>query len=222
MKGGVPFWGIRFHNGKDNVDQGAKGDGKSAIIIGGEMTPRKAQALQHKLEEVTGGTGDPEDLDMEGIKAILAYAADELGLNDMWNSKLSSVADKSRPVDDRIIAPSDSNNLKQYTGYFENRPERQTGVVAVRVKGPASFHGDVAGGKQDYSEARGFYVTIGVRDGLSQYRGVAEEAFLRDYVDCAGGKPHPNDLVTVNAKTLHVLQMPASMRLCGGMERTSP
>lgn len=32
---GVSFQGIKFHNGKDNVDQGAKGDGKSVIIIGG-------------------------------------------------------------------------------------------------------------------------------------------------------------------------------------------
>lgn len=184
------------------------------------MTPQKAQALQHKLEEVTGGTGDPEYLDMEGVKAILAYAADELGLNDMWNSKLSSVAERSKPVDGRLIRPSDTNNLKQYTGYFENRPDRQKGVVAVRVKGPALFHGDVAGGKQDYSEARGFYVTIGVRSDVSQYRGVAEETFLRDYVDCTGSKPHSKDLVTVNAENLHVLQIPASMRSCGDIERT--
>lgn len=204
MKGG-PSWGIKFYNGKDKVWQAAVGDASRTIVIGGEITPRKAEALQAKLVEVTNGTGNPEDLNIESFKALLTYAAEELDLNDIWNSRLSNIAYKSQRVDGRAIDPAGTGDLIDYTGYFENRPERQEGVVAVHVKGPALFFGDVAGGTQDYSEAKGFCVTMGVRNGESQYRGVEEEPFLRDYVNSAGDNLRPNDFITMDATSLHVL-----------------
>ena len=203
--------GIKFKNATDGIEQAVRGDGESVIIIGGAMTPQKAELLQQKLNELTGGTGDPEALNLSGVKSLLSYAANDMGLNDIWTGKINDVL-KAAAVDGHAVAPT--GELKQYVGHFVHKPEPGKEVAAVYVKGGASFRGDVAGGLQDYSSAPGFFVTLGVRKNQSQYRGVAEEAFCRDYVDGTNTACNAGMLFSVDADTKEIAS-PAKSRIGG-------
>lgn len=177
MKRDGAVFGIKFYNGIDKIEQAVVGNGEGVIVIGGEMTDEKAGLLQDKLDKLTDGTGDPEKLTLENVKDFLEYAK-ELGLTDIWNSRkskvLSFVANDGREM-------QEGGELKQYAGYFKNEPKPGKGHAAVYIQGGTKFEGNVAGGMQDYSAGDGFFITIGVRDGKSQYRGIEEAAFRRDY-----------------------------------------
>jgi hypothetical protein len=201
--------GVKSKNATDGIEQAVRGNGESVIIIGGAMTPQKADLLQQKLNELTNGTGDPEALTLIGVKSLLSYSANDLGLNDIWTGKINDVL-KAAAVDGHSVTPT--GELKQYVGHFVHKPEPGKEVAAVYVKGGASFRGDVAGGLQDYSNAAGFFVTLGVRKNQSQYRGVAEEAFCRDYVNGDNASCNARMLFSVDASTKEVTP-PAKSRI---------
>lgn len=210
--------GVKFKNAVDGIEQAVRGDGQSVVIIGGAMTAEKAELLQQKLDALTGGSGDPEALDLHGVKTLLDYSARELGLDDIWTGSTNSVL-KAAPVDGHEIIAG--GPLKQYTGYFTHKPEPGKEIAAVHIKGGAKFQGDVAGGLQDYSTTAGFFVTLGFsRDGQSQYRGVAEEAFCRDYVNGAEAACNANMLFNVDAETKEVTP-PTRSRIGGRTDHPS-
>ena len=193
--------GIKFKNQTDSIEQGVVGNGTEVIIIGGAVTPERARLLQEKLSELTNGSSHPEDLSNSDIKSLIAYAENDLGLNDIWTGDISDVL-KAKPVDNRLISPE--GDLKQYTGHFVHVPVVGKGIAAIHIKGSAEFYGDVAGGFQDYSNSEDFFVTIGVRDGVSQYRGIEASAFCRDYVNESNENCTSGILFTINSDKLDI------------------
>lgn len=211
-------WGIRFTNAGDGgIEQAVRGDGESVIIIGGGidkrtgekrlLTPEKIARLQRKLNTLTRETGDPEQLTLTNVKALLRFAAHDLGLDDIWAGKLTDV-EKTVPVDGREFPPR-SKELRHYTGHFAHKSTPGRGLAAIYVEGGAKFHGDVAGGTQHYTFAPGFFVTIGITkdrqtgEDKSQYRGVAIGPFS-DYVTLEKAPYHPGMLFTIHGQTKSV------------------
>lgn len=196
LKKDGPQYGIVIRNPTDGIYQGVRGDGKSTIVIGGDVTPQKAHALQTKLSTLTSGTGNPENFqDVEAVKEFLRYASDDLGLQDMWTGKVEETG-RLIPLHKQAGQGTGSNKggLQEHTGYFTRDPKQSKGVGVIYVSMPGVFLGDVAKG-QNYSAANdGFYVTVAERDGLVQYRGVARGAFEADYVDENGNPVNASDV----------------------------
>ena len=174
MKDSTLTIGVKIKNAIDGIEQAVRGNGKGIIIIGGAVTPKNAALLDQNLRQLTHGTGDPELLDLKSIKELLSYANTELKLDDVWTGSLQDVL-KADPVYKHPII--ENRGLKQYTGYFAHTPKAGNGLTAFYINGGCIFQGDVAGGRQDYTNTRGFYVTFGIRNGISQFRGLALGSF---------------------------------------------
>ncbi len=97
LEDGTPERGIVFFNGKDQAWQAARGNGKEAILVN-DVSREQAEALMTRLN----GLGGPRKISLEGIKTLLAYARNELGITDFYDKKMAGVAADMVPVDESL------------------------------------------------------------------------------------------------------------------------
>jgi len=80
-------YGIVFFNGKDSAWQAVKGNGKEAIIIN-DVTEEQSDQLYNKLLKLTV---NQNELNLDGIKTLLDFASQDLGIVDFYNKQKSSI-----------------------------------------------------------------------------------------------------------------------------------
>lgn len=122
--------GVVFFNPDDQCFQAAHGDG-SEVVIFGLITTAQAKRLQ---AEVAKSATDPHDLTLPQFKAVLEFAAKQLGQIAIYNSTRAAVASAMIP------APPDTG----IDGYGLYRRSRQDLCDAVYVPGDGVFQGPAA------------------------------------------------------------------------------
>ena len=166
--------GIIFFNPIDKCFQAAAADGRSVIIIN-EVTSAQAAAL----EAFARAQGEPlEALSKGALERLLAYARDELGLADIYNSDDAFVRAKMTPVH----AQSAAHDGARPHGLMK-RDDRDI-CHAVLVPGPARFRGPAA--TPQHIPTAGAFILRQFVGGEPTYRMAACETLLRTYLHADG------------------------------------
>jgi hypothetical protein len=163
--------GIVFYNKKDSSWQAAAGDGTAVVIIN-QVTREQAQALTSKIKEFKP---DPNHLTLGELKEVLQFAAEELGLSDMYNSDRNFIKSKMTPVDPK------GSNEEVSTGDcfgFMKRDDRDI-CQAVYLPGTVQFEGPAATPQLFENGA------VIVKQGES-IRGIQPETFAETYTYADG------------------------------------
>ncbi len=161
--------GIIFYNEIDRCWQAAPSDGRSVVIIN-EVTADKALAL----EEFARDLAEPIDkLSKSSLERLLAYARNDLGLVDMYNSGDDFIRSKMTPVHD-----GGADHGARPWGLMK-RDDRDI-CQAVFVTGPARFQGPAVTPQE--IPADGAFI---VRQDTN-YRMVDRAAMLRTYMNADG------------------------------------
>lgn len=113
--------GVVFWNSAGAGWEGARGDGKTTIIINA-VTPERAEKLSAYIELLSAA---PEGLSLKAIKAVLSYAASELGLSDLYPKKKEHI--------DRDLAAG----AIWVSGKAQTEPSSYFGVLKVVDKEPS-------------------------------------------------------------------------------------
>lgn len=160
--------GMVFFNAKDQAWQAVAGDGEGVIIIN-EVTEAQAELLDQKIREFQA---DPTQLTLAELKQVLAYAREQLGLQDMYNSNRTYVKEKMTPV---------HAGLGEQAAYgFKKRDDRDI-YQAVYVRGHFIFQGPSA-------TAQVFEHGGVIIEQQGKTRGIQPEVFVRTYRR-ADGRP---------------------------------
>ncbi len=172
--------GLVCFNYADQSVQAVAGDGNGVIIIN-EVTADQAQALYQK---VASFSDDPDQLSLDQLKQVLAFAQDQLNLGDRYNSTRRFIQDQMSPVQ---IQGSTSQGDAVYG--FKKRDRRDINQ-AIYIPGAFSFAGPAAS-PQVFEDGG---VIVKQQDSV---RGVQPEVFLRTYT-FSDGRPilAATDLVT--------------------------
>lgn len=96
---GTPDRGVIFYNGKDRVWQGARGNGKEAILITG-VGNEQANLLDEKEREILK---DLPAHTLETVKALLTYANNGLALIDAQPKKAAAVEKEMGAIKDSCL-----------------------------------------------------------------------------------------------------------------------
>lgn len=155
--------GIVFFNYKDKSWQAAAGDGKSVIIIN-EVTQEQAEKLDQEIKKLQS---NPANLTLNELKKVIAFAIDELKLDDMYNSTRSFIKEKMTSV-----LSKDSKNKDEIYG-LKKRDDRDVNQ-AIYIPGEFVFEGPAAS-PQKFKNG-GVIVEQG-----GKMRGVQPDIFIRTY-----------------------------------------
>lgn len=150
-----------FFNAKDQSWQAAGDDGEGVIIIN-DVTAEQAARLDAKVRSLEP---DPERLTRAQLEAALAFARDDLGLGDMYNSTRSFVASRMTPA----------------AAYGPVKRDAAVPCQAVYIPVPFTFEGPAL---TPQVFPRGGVI---VKQG-DEFRGVQPDSFLRTY-RLADGRP---------------------------------
>ena len=122
--------GIVFFNPDDDCWQAAPGDG-SAVIILSPIDESQGATLLARAKDLAP---DPAALSLEGLKALVRYAIEGLGVRAAYNSSRTFVADRMTPFDE--VAAASGLGLHW----------RRAGdpCHAVRLLGDGAFRGPAA------------------------------------------------------------------------------
>jgi len=159
--------GIVFFNGKDQSWQAVKGDGEGVIIIN-EVTPEQAQALYRKVREFQP---DPNNLTLEQMKQVLAFAQNDMGLVDVYNSSRSFVKENMTPAIANEVPKLNGKEIEAYG--FKKRDGRDINQ-AIYISGAFTFVGPAAS-PQEFKNG-GVIIEQG-----GKMRGVQPDIFVRTY-----------------------------------------
>jgi hypothetical protein len=162
--------GLVFFNYADQSVQAVPGDGSGVIIIN-EVTADQALALYQKVASLGA---DPHQLPLDQLKQVLAYAQDDLGLGDRYNSTRDFIQAQMSPV--RIEAPTQGDAVYG----FKKRDSRDISQ-AVYIPGAFRFAGPAAT-PQVFDNGG---VIVQQQDSL---RGVQPDIFIRTYT-FSDGRP---------------------------------
>jgi hypothetical protein len=155
--------GLVFFNKTDDAWQAVAGDGDGVLIMN-QVEAAQAKLL-HKAQQAMGR---PDDIDLEGLKSLLAYA-DEIGIDDIYNSNRRFITDNMTPVD------STQNVVNAFGGVFGHMKRDARDIsTAIYVEGPFQFQGPAA--TAQVFERGG----ILLRQGDSM-RGVQPDVFRKSY-----------------------------------------
>lgn len=159
--------GLVFFNGKDQSWQAVKGDGEGVVIIN-EVTQDQAQKLYEKVLEFQP---DPNHLTLDELKQVLAFAQEQLGLVDMYNSSRTFIRENMTPVIATAVPRLDGKEIEAYG--FKKRDARDINQ-AIYIPGNFVFAGPAAS-PQEF-ENGGVIVEQG-----GKMRGVQPDIFVRTY-----------------------------------------
>jgi len=166
--------GLVFFNGKDKSWQAVLGDGEGVIIIN-EVTQEQAAKLYQKIQELKP---EPKNLTLDELKQVLAFARQQLGLVDMYNSTRSFVQEKMTPVIAHEVRLINGKEIEAYG--FIKRDDRDVNQ-AIYIPGEFLFEGPAAS-PQEFKNG-GVIVEQG-----GKMRGVQPDIFLRTY-QLSDGRP---------------------------------
>jgi len=166
--------GLVFFNGKDKSWQAVLGDGEGVIIIN-EVTQEQAAKLYQKIQELKP---EPKNLTLDELKQVLAFARQQLGLVDMYNSTRSFVQEKMTPVIAHEVRLINGKEIEAYG--FKKRDDRDVNQ-AIYIPGEFLFEGPAAS-PQEFKNG-GVIVEQG-----GKMRGVQPDIFLRTY-QLSDGRP---------------------------------
>lgn len=154
--------GIVFFNYEDKTVQAAPGDGRGVVIIN-EVTEEQANAL---YEEIGKFGKEPANWNLQILKSVIAFAHNQLGLLDMYNSTQDFIKENM----------TDVGKKDKYTTNifgFKKRDDRDV-LQAIYIPGSFIFEGPAATPQQ--FENGGVIVEQG-----GKMRGIQPEIFLRTY-----------------------------------------
>lgn len=154
--------GIVFFNYEDKTVQAAPGDGRGVVIIN-EVTEEQANALYAEI----GKFGkEPANWNLRILKSVIAFAHNQLGLSDMYNSTQDFIKENMTDV---------SKKDKHATSVFgfKKRDDRDV-LQAIYIPGAFIFEGPAATPQQ--FENGGVIVEQG-----GKMRGIQPDIFLRTY-----------------------------------------
>jgi hypothetical protein len=126
--------GVVFFNAKDQAWQAVPADGTGVVIMN-QATEEQAADLHQKIDTVLQGTGRTiSQLTLEETKEIITYAAQDLALDDMYNSDTGFIESKMTPVG----PPSKAEAFGVY-----KRDDRDI-CQAIYISGQGEFQGPAA------------------------------------------------------------------------------
>jgi hypothetical protein len=129
------------------------------VIIINEVTQEQAGRLDRQIR---GLSPDPARLTLAQLKQVLAYAHEELGLGDMYNSDRAFIAENMTP------ATADAAGASRIEGYGLMKRDARDLCYAIYVPGRFVFDGPAAS-PQVFGDGG-----VIVRQG-DEYRGVQPE-----------------------------------------------
>jgi len=159
--------GLVFFNAKDKSWQAVKGDGEGVIIIN-EVTQAQAQKLYQKIQDLKP---DPNQLTLGELKQVIAFAQNQLGLADMYNSSRTFVQEKMTPAIAGAAPRWHGNEIVAYG--FKKRDDRDVNQ-AIYIPGEFVFEGPAAS-PQEFKDG-GVIV-----EQQGKMRGVQPDIFVRTY-----------------------------------------
>ncbi|MEO0406251.1 MAG: hypothetical protein AAF289_02760 [Cyanobacteria bacterium P01_A01_bin.135] len=160
--------GLVFFNEADQTVQAVAGNGDGVIIIN-EVTAAQATALHAYIASLSS---NPSDLTLEQLKQAIAFAQDELGLGDMYNSERTFIEAEMTPIDTWTAAIATEQQLDPLYG-LKKRDARDINQ-AIYIPGSFQFQGPAA--TPQVFEDGGVIVQQG-----NSVRGVQPDVFLRTY-----------------------------------------
>lgn len=129
--------GLVFMNYKDNAYQAVMGDGHGVIIMN-QVTEQQAMQLRDKIHQYQQ---DPAYLTPGQVQDVLAYAKNELGISDVYNSDKGFIGNKMTPVDQGLNFGAGGQPVEAF-GLFK-RDDRDV-CQAIRIEGAGEFQGPAA------------------------------------------------------------------------------
>ena len=153
--------GVVFFNGKDSAWQGAKGNGKEAIIIN-DVTEEQSDKLYKKFTDLAA---DKDTLNLDGIKALLDFASQNLGIIDFYNKQKASIH-----RDMKVVKPNND---------FYMEVTKKEVHKAIYVPDAFAFNGPVL---QKFPKG-----AVVVNKGKFSW-GIDTSVFLRSYRAVIGGR----------------------------------
>lgn len=159
--------GLVFFNGKDQSWQAVNGDGEGVIIIN-EVTSDQAQSLYQKVQELQP---DPNNLTLEQMKEVIAFAQNDLGLVDMYNSSRSFIRENMTPAIAHEVPMLNGKAIEAYG--FKKRDARDINQ-AIYIPGEFIFTGPAAS-PQEFKDGGVIIEQAG------KMRGVQPDIFMRTY-----------------------------------------
>ena len=159
--------GVIFFNVKDQCWQAAAGDGQHVIILN-EVTQEQAEKLYQEIEKFRSS---PDKLTLAELKQVLAFAQQELNLDDIYNSTRSFITEMMTPV---LSAETSRNGKNADDVYGLKRRDDRDINQAIYIPGAFTFEGPAVSPQQ--FENGGIIVE---QDG--KMRGVQPEIFRRTY-----------------------------------------
>jgi cell division protein ZapA (FtsZ GTPase activity inhibitor) len=158
--------GLVFLNAKDQSWQAVAGDGEGVIIVN-EVTPEQAARLDQKVRELNQ---NPDQLTLPQLKQVVAYARNDLKLNDMYNSTRSFIKSKMTPV---AVDAARVDGASGEAYGLKKRDDRDL-CQAIYIPGKFTFEGPAA--TPQVFENGGVIVKQG-----ADFRGVQPDIFRRTY-----------------------------------------
>lgn len=159
--------GLVFFNGKDQSWQAVKGDGEGVIIIN-EVTQEQAKKLYKKVQSFDA---NPNNLTVNELKQVLAYAQKQLGLVDMYNSDRAYIKEKMTPAIAGKVPQIKGKEIEAYG--LKKRDDRDVNQ-AIYIPGEFVFEGPAAS-PQKFKNG-GVIVEQG-----GKMRGVQPDIFVKTY-----------------------------------------
>lgn len=152
--------GVVFRNEKDDSPQGVKGDG-TGVIIFNLVTPEQAERLRERIATLAP---EPGTLTRDTIQRLLAFARNELALEDRYDSNTAYA---------RSLLPL-AGQTEGLLGLFKRDDTKV--CRAVSLPGEGTFEGPAAG-PQRFERGAGV-----VHDG-NEFRLVQAREFALSYSD---------------------------------------
>jgi hypothetical protein len=159
--------GLVFFNAKDKSWQAVAGNGDGVIIIN-EVTREQADRLYQSIQSFQP---NPNQLTLNQLKQVLAFAREELQLGDMYNSTRPFVKTKMTPAVAGEVLRAGGKEIEAYG--LKKRDDRDV-CHAVYVPGRFVFEGPAA--SPQVFEKGGVIV-----EQSGKFRGVQPDIFLRTY-----------------------------------------
>ena len=138
--------GVVFYNPDDRCYQAAQGDGKEVVIFG-LITAREAKRLAAEARKTAA---DPNDLTLAQFKALLQFAAEDLGQIAIYNSTRAA-------VESAMTRVGPDTGIADYRSLSPQRPgSLRRGLRAGRrgVPGPRRDPATVRGRRGDHPPGR--------------------------------------------------------------------
>ncbi|MCB0336637.1 MAG: hypothetical protein KDD62_10040 [Bdellovibrionales bacterium] len=130
---GQPARGLVFLNRKDGgIYQGVVADGTKVLIFN-DITRDIAKRLQAKILSVNPYI---DQLSISDMKKIVAFAAHELKVVDMYNGRASSIIEDTKPVDGFEV-PLVGGKVRDDFGYrvVSRDDPHQVGLIGIQIIG---------------------------------------------------------------------------------------